>query len=280
MTWTFSSDFAAFVVAAGPAVAARPVENTSLLTVMDALERRGPTAYGPRTPFFGWWTGAGGRVSGALLCTPPHPMLLGVVPAAAVEALGAALTVRSLPGTVDEVNVRRPDAALLAGTWETPSRLAMESRLYRLAGLRTPNPVPEGRPRVATEADLPLLKDWIDTFKRAAGEPGTASEAALRHRISYGGMLLWEHAGAPVSMAGFFRPIASVSRVGPVYTTPERRGRGYAAGVTHAVSEAAYAAGATEVLLFTDLSNPTSNGVYRRLGYTPVEDRVVLGATA
>lgn len=91
-------------------------------------------------------------------------------------------------------------------------------------------------------------------------------------------MLLWEDAGTPVSMAGFFRAIGSVSRVGPVYTPPQLRGRGYAAGVTHAVSEAAYAAGASEVLLFTDLANPTSNGIYRRLGYTPVEDRVEVAA--
>ena len=30
-----------------------------------------------------------------------------------------------------------------------------------------------------------------------------------------------------------------------------------------------------EVLLFTDLANPTSNALYRRLGFQPVTDRVV-----
>ncbi|MGW7098655.1 GNAT family N-acetyltransferase [Streptomyces sp. NPDC054838] len=278
MTWTFSSDFTAFVAAAGPAVASQPVENTSLLTVMDALERRGPTAYGSHAPVFGWWTGADGGVSGALLCTPPRPLLLGVVPVGAAAALGAVQAVEPLLAGVEGYNVRRPDAAVLAGAWGTPPRIAEEHRLYRLAGLHPPVPTPQGGARVAGEADLPLLVDWVNTFKRQAGEPGSASEAVLRHRISYGGMLLWEDAGAPVSMAGFFRPIGSVSRVGPVYTPPELRGRGYAAGATHAVSEAAYAAGATEVLLFTDLSNRTSNGVYQRLGYTPVEDRVVLTA--
>ncbi|MFI5830947.1 GNAT family N-acetyltransferase [Streptomyces sp. NPDC051578] len=278
MTWTLSTDFAAFVAAAGPAVAARPVENTSLLTAMDALERRGPTAYGPDTPFFGWWTGADGAVSGGLLCTPPRPLLLGAVPAEAVEALGSAQAVEPLPAGVDGFDVRRRDAAALAAAWGKPSRVAAEARLYRLAGLVAPHPLPEGRPLAATEAHLPLLVEWVDAFKRESGEPGRAREAALRDRVSYGGMLLWEHAGTPVSMAGFFRPVRSVSRVGPVYTPPQLRGRGYAAGVTHAVSEAAYRAGATEVVLFADLANPTSNGVYRRLGYTPVEDRVELAA--
>ncbi len=28
------------------------------------------------------------------------------------------------------------------------------------------------------------------------------------------------------------------------------------------------------MVLFTDLANPTSNAIYQRLGYVPVEDRV------
>jgi predicted GNAT family acetyltransferase len=65
-------------------------------------------------------------------------------------------------------------------------------------------------------------------------------------------------------------------RVAPVYTPPEHRGRGYAAAATAVVSRAALDAGAREVLLYTDLANPTSNRLYARLGYRPVEDRVVL----
>jgi predicted GNAT family acetyltransferase len=30
------------------------------------------------------------------------------------------------------------------------------------------------------------------------------------------------------------------------------------------------------VLLFTDLANATSNAIYQRLGYRPVEDRIEL----
>ncbi|MFG2984900.1 GNAT family N-acetyltransferase [Streptomyces sp. NPDC048258] len=273
MTWTFTSDLAAYLAAAGPSVAAQPVPNTLLLTVADALERRGPHAYGPADPVFGWWTGADGAVSGALLCTPPYPLQLGALPEQAVRALAAALATEPLLAGIGGISARRRDAEALAGAWGRPSRVAERNRLYRLAGLIAPDPVPAGRARPAAETDLPLLLEWTGAFNREAGQPGAASEAALRDRISYGGTLLWEHAGTPVSLAGFGRPIGSASRVGPVYTPPELRGRGYAAGVTHAASEAAYAAGASEVLLFTDLANPTSNGVYLRLGYAPVEDR-------
>jgi predicted GNAT family acetyltransferase len=65
-------------------------------------------------------------------------------------------------------------------------------------------------------------------------------------------------------------------RVGPVYTPPELRRRGYAAAVTAAISRAALDAGASAVLLFTDLANATSNALYQRLGYRPVEDRIEL----
>jgi predicted GNAT family acetyltransferase len=66
--------------------------------------------------------------------------------------------------------------------------------------------------------------------------------------------------------------VAGQVRVGAVYTPAPLRGRGYAGGATAAVSQAALDSGAKEVLLFTDLANPTSNGLYQRLGYRPVAD--------
>jgi predicted GNAT family acetyltransferase len=50
--------------------------------------------------------------------------------------------------------------------------------------------------------------------------------------------------------------------------------------VTAAVSQQALRAGAEEVLLYTDLANPVSNLIYKRIGYRPVEDRVVLTFSA
>ncbi|WKV71311.1 N-acetyltransferase [Streptomyces sp. PCS3-D2] len=273
MTWTFTSDLAAYRTAAGPAVAARPVPNTLLLSVADALERRGLHAFGPGAPVFGWWTNPDGAVSGALVCTPPHPLQLGALPEEAVRALGDALTAEPLLAGLRGINARRPDAEALAQAWGRSTVIAEEQRLYRLAGLVAPQPSPDGRARVATEADLALLVEWLEAFHAEVGIPAGSSEAQVRDRLSYGGLLLWEDGGAPVSLASFSRPVGSTSRVGPVFTPARFRGRGYAAGVTHAVSEAAYAAGAAEVVLFTDLANPTSNGVYLRLGYRPVEDR-------
>ncbi|MCX5403940.1 GNAT family N-acetyltransferase [Streptomyces sp. NBC_00335] len=279
MTWTFTPDLASWLAAVRPSVAAQPVPNTQLVTVIDALERQGLDAFGSEPPFFGAWTGPDGLVAGAVVQCPPHPLLIGALPGEAVLELGTALAREPLLAGVDALNARREDARELAVSWGKPTEVVEENRLYRLAGLIAPDPVPAGRARPAGEADLPLLLEWVTAFRQESGEGGAASEAALRDRLSYGGMLLWEDAGVPVSLAGFFRPIDAVTRIGPVYTPPELRGRGYAAGVTYAATEAAHAAGAAEVLLFTDLANPTSNGVYQRLGYTPVEDRVEVALT-
>jgi predicted GNAT family acetyltransferase len=70
--------------------------------------------------------------------------------------------------------------------------------------------------------------------------------------------------------------IAGTARIGPVYTPPPSRGRGYGSAVTAAITELAVRLGAESVVLFTDLANPTSNSIYSRLGYEPVEDRVVI----
>src|SRR6202030_728711 len=92
----------------------------------------------------------------------------------------------------------------------------------------------------------------------------------------WAGMLLWNHEGRPVSLAGTNRAAAGHARIGPVYTPPDLRGRGFGGASTAAVTQAALDDGADGVVLFTDLANPTSNTLYQRLGYRPLSDWAVL----
>jgi predicted GNAT family acetyltransferase len=120
-----------------------------------------------------------------------------------------------------------------------------------------------------------VLVDWYGAFAREVGEPGTSMEGMVDDRLSHDGLWLWlSEAGDPVALCGHSRLLAGMTRIAPVYTPPEHRGRGYAGALTAAVSGAVRAAGAEEVLLFTDLANPTSNAIYQRIGYVPVDDRV------
>jgi predicted GNAT family acetyltransferase len=96
---------------------------------------------------------------------------------------------------------------------------------------------------------------------------------AVQEWIDRGRMVRWEADGAAVAMASLTRAVA---RVGPVYTPPGKHRRGNAGAVTVAVSQLALDRGVEQVVLFTNLANPTSNALYQRIGYRPVEDRLVL----
>jgi len=152
----------------------------------------------------------------------------------------------------------------------------MRMRLYALGRLLPPDPPPPGTARIADATDRDLLLAWLNAFQDEAQPGPSETERVLNDRVGWGGLLFWEHEGRPVSLAGRSRPAAGLARVGPVYTPPDLRGRGFGAAVTAAVTQAALDGGADGVVLFTDLANPTSNTLYQRLGFEPVCDWAVL----
>jgi hypothetical protein len=273
MAWTTTDDLDEFVAAAGGFLRVRPVPNTLLLTTADNLRARGRHTYGSGDPRFGWWRPEGGEVGGAFLRTPPHPAMLTDLPDEAIESLVDAL------GDVPGFSAERGLAERVAAAWTRrcggEAGAGKGSRLYRLGVLTPPQPAPAGQARVATVADRELLISWYELFTGELGEPAENLAEAVDDRIASAGLILWEVDGVPVSLAGHTRPIAGMVRVAPVFTPRELRGRGYAAAATAAVSRAATDL-ADHVLLFTDLANPTSNSLYLRLGYAPVEDRLVM----
>jgi uncharacterized protein len=82
--------------------------------------------------------------------------------------------------------------------------------------------------------------------------------------------VLWEDEEA-VSLAGWGGRTPNGIRIGPVYTPPELRRRGYASALTAELT-AMLLRDRSFCFLFTDLANPTSNSIYQRIGYEPVTD--------
>lgn len=278
--WRLTADPAEFLDRARAHLHAEPALNTVLLTVADTLRTRGPHAYGDgeSPPLFGHLDGDG-AVRGAFLRTAPRRVAVSPRTADAPGALDAlagelAALVPGLPGVMSD----HAAAAAFARAWQrhTGDAVAedLRQRLYRLGALTPPVPAPPGAARVAAPGDRELLARWHRAFAADLGQPSLMDPYRWADaRLAYGGVTLWELPdGTPVSMAGATVPVAGQIRVAPVYTPAEHRARGYAAAVTADVTRAALAAGAGEVLLFTDLANPTSNGLYRRLGYRPVRD--------
>jgi predicted GNAT family acetyltransferase len=274
MGWHLTDSVETFHDTAGDFLRSRPVEHTVVLTLVDTLRQRGPHAYGPGAPLFGWWQEGSGAVGGTFLQTPPRPLLVTSGPAMA--ELAALLADHPLPG----VNALVADATDFAAAWQrhTDARIVpgRQFRLYRLDTLTPPSPLPPGKPRVAGAEDRDLLVAWMTAFHAEIGESQYQVAELVDDRISYGGLTLWEVDGAPMSVAGVTRMEAGMVRVSAVFTPLDRRGRGYAGAVTTAVSQAALDAGADDVVLNTDLANPTTNALYQRLGYRPIEDRTLV----
>jgi predicted GNAT family acetyltransferase len=216
-----------------------------------------------------------GRVVGAAMHTPPFNIAVSRMPTAAAEALANALheAGRSVPG----VNGATETVAAFAETWKhltgLDARLSTSMRLYYLDQLEPPAGV-EGSPRQAVADDIALVAKWSLAFHREAhnDHPEIDFQSNAERQVKGGGLYLWLAGGEAVSMAHHSAPAAGVSRIGPVYTPPELRRHGYASAVTAAASQAALDAGAAQVILYTDLANPTSNSIYQQIGYRPDHD--------
>jgi RimJ/RimL family protein N-acetyltransferase len=211
--------------------------------------------------------------------TPGLPVVLTAMSRDAAAALAADLVAagRQVPG----VNAEPQAAEAFAAAWRPrtgdSAAVHLRTRLFHLGILTPPDPAPAGTARVAAPRDRDLLIEWFAAFTAEIGDPADQDHAAaVDDKLSYGGIMIWEAAGAPASIAAITRVVAGIARVSSVYTPPALRGRGYAGAATAAATQAALDAGAAGVVLYTDLANPTSNALYQRLGYRPVEDRLVL----
>jgi RimJ/RimL family protein N-acetyltransferase len=277
VAWTLTGSVDTYLDRAGNFLRSRPADHTVELAAVETLLAQGPAAFGDAPPLFGWWQPPGAPVGAALFHTPPYPALLSG-PAATAAPLVAALAEVgwAMSGLTAPVELGTAFAAAWRDATGASPATRRRIRLHRLGTLTPPDPMPPGTARLATGTDLEVLTDWMVAF---ADETGTRESDLGRYvaaRLDYGGLMLWECGGVPVSLAGNNRPAVGVTRIGPVYTPPAHRRRGYAAAITAAVTRAVLDAGAAEAVLFTDLANPTSNALYGRLGYQPVGDRVTL----
>jgi predicted GNAT family acetyltransferase len=114
--------------------------------------------------------------------------------------------------------------------------------------------------------------DELGGRERGESPSEAISDAELAQRIEGGRIFVWvDPDDEPVNLTAATHPTFGVSRIGPVFTPPTQRGRGYASAAVHAVSRLLQNAG-ERVCLFTDLTNPTSNKIYEALGYRPLAD--------
>jgi GNAT superfamily N-acetyltransferase len=209
--------------------------------------------------------------------------------AAVQRGVRGPLTASALDAVVDAV---AEDDRRQPGSWATPHvhraaerwpreparpRWSSSAEVYSLVNVE-PVPTASGAAREATPDDRDLLLGWIYAFAEEAtggppGEPGLL-ERMLDARLEADdvGYWLWEDDGEPVSATGYGSPTVGGIRIGPVYTPPGHRRRGYATILVAELSRWLLGRGHRACYLYTDLANPISNSIYGKIGYRRVCD--------
>lgn len=269
------TDVVAFALRVLPVLLEREIQHNVMLGLFSVLQARRP-----EVPPWLAWAERGGEMAGVALQTDGHNLLLAhgldheVIEALARDRYSDQ---PALPGVLSSAET----AATFAAIWQQLSgqtgQLGRSERLYRLTEVR-PVPAVAGHLRPALDSDIELVADWWLAFSAEAVEPVTRERAlqAIANRYGVdplvGGLRLWEVEGVPVSLAGYTGPTPNSIRIGPVYTPPEQRGRGYATAAVAQLSRELLDKGFACVTLFTDLANPTSNHIYQTIGFEPAAD--------
>jgi len=266
-----------FLASAGSFLEEREAEHNLLFGISSAISVT-PELFAEDPPRFASVTDDAGRIAGATLRTPPHNQVLSWIDdLGAVDALVEALRDEPLPGVLGPTEAAARFAAGWTDATGQPSRVEVAERIFRLSRVIPPDRPAAGTWRLAEPRDRDLIARWVVDFAEEAVpdaapilDPAAAADRwiARAGRVAY----LWEEGGEVVSWVGAGGETPHGIRIGPVYTPPHLRGRGYASSLTAAASADQLERGRRFCFLFTDLANPTSNKIYRAIGYEPVCD--------
>jgi hypothetical protein len=232
-------------------------------------------AFGPADPLLYAGLDDAGNVAAVATQTPPFGLVLSEIDDPLVRALADRLAAdgAKLPTAGGPVDVVRSFAERWSSLTGVVPSIQTEERIYEADSVVHPQGV-SGAMRAYAATDRPLAIEWMSAFFAEAmpGSPEAQVERFVDGRAAgTGSLVVWEDADRVVSLAGHAGETPNGSRVGPVYTPPELRGHGYASALTAALTEQLLER-RRFCFLYTDLSNPTSNSIYQRIGYRPVTD--------
>ena len=177
------------------------------------------------------------------------------------------------------------DAALTFGkAWDQTDghshALEMNQALYELTHVDMPKTA-GGTMVLAGPETKVLLQSFLTGFCRDCFPQKTFTPEMIEQRVQRlldekKGYLWRNQDGELVSMAAIVRESPNTTSISLVYTPPPQRGQGYAARIVAALSQDQLDAGKSACNLHTDLANPTSNGVYIRIGYARIAKSIRL----
>ncbi|KAB8331986.1 GNAT family N-acetyltransferase [Scytonema tolypothrichoides VB-61278] len=223
-----------------------------------------------------------GNIVAVAIRTPPRRLLLSKAQKlVAVEAIAERLC-RSIAQDLHSHEEELPgvsglaaEAFAFAQSWQAITghsyRLSTQLRIHQLDKVQSISGS-SGYLRLATEDEHLLLLDWYKAFViEAFGSLQGDEERSLEHYLSQKTLYVWQDE-VPVSMACGKVSTPNGGLIGPVYTPKDYRRKGYATSCVAALSQTLLDQGCRYCFLFTDLANPTSNHIYKTIGYQTVAD--------
>jgi predicted GNAT family acetyltransferase len=267
-------------IAASTAFRAAHTLRTNVIGSVALAVSTGRTTYDD----YRWWIvrSDNNEVVGVAMRTSPFNMIIAPMPIEAARALGRSVgqiddALPGLAGSRDMVD------AFVEGYVESKSpgsaRVLAEERrdlLYELEELITPDVEGLGRPARTEEIEA-LTEMFAQFWREVEGAPLSRADArnGVKKAVTDGSLFCWEMADDIVAIAGHAPIITTeavaIGRIGPVFTRPEFRRRGFGSAVTAHVTRQLIENGA-RAMLFTDAANPTSNDIYRAIGYRLVDE--------
>ncbi|AYC30419.1 GNAT family N-acetyltransferase [Paenisporosarcina cavernae] len=226
-----------------------------------------------------------GEILAFFQMTPPHPLHMIIIEDSQNEKLLQTAVDYFVDHTWKVFSVIGEEpyvstfAKLYALKTKQETTVLMEQGFYRIDHIEDNLVMAEGKLEVATSEDQKLIETWYTFFEQDTGLPVSSSEDArnkVKLFISNEEVFKWIVNGETVAVAKKSRPSANGITVSFVFTPKKHRKKGYARTLVAKVTE--------ELLrdyrfcvLFTDLSNPTSNKIYQEIGYRKIADTRHLG---
>lgn len=178
-----------------------------------------------------------------------------------------------------EDTFRRKESLMLVGTPEFlesftekypctyQTKMVLEA--YECREVSMPNPTV--MTTLPSQSDINIIADFLAGFRLDALGVGTTRESQLENAetsIRSGNLYVLKSADEIVAMASIAHRAARHARINNVYTPPAHRKKGYASMLVAALSQRILSEGLIPVL-YTDLTNETSNKIYQEIGFRP-----------
>jgi predicted GNAT family acetyltransferase len=212
------------------------------------------------------------------LMTPPHNLTLYETNNVPNDEALRVLVERiagdtAVPGVMSESGLALRFAKIYNGATKNDFKVTENQRIYALTEVNEAYLRGSYVFRPADDRDMSFLPYWCNGFHNDCYQEKDNLQTSFgiaEHYLSGKRLYILEDNGVAVSMAGNHRNMRNAGGVGPVYTPPYFRNRGYASACVARLSKQILESGKKYCVLYTNLANPVSNSIYQKIGYNAV----------